>query len=91
MDLLCDFAWVILVKETGKLLEYWHLIWHPKYRQTRKQAYRNEIGCLAQGTNTLLFVNKSDIPQDRHKDVCTVGSYVTFKKIKPSQIRGLTG
>ena len=33
MQFLCDYANVVLNGETGKLLEYRHLIAHPKYKQ----------------------------------------------------------
>jgi hypothetical protein len=61
-------------QETGKLLEYRHLIKGPD-REIWKKAFANDLGRLAQGvgkrmthgTNTVFFVHPSTIP--RHKKV----------------------
>jgi hypothetical protein len=37
LQFLCNFAYAILDKDTGNLLEYRHLIKHPKYRNTWSQ------------------------------------------------------
>ena len=34
LQFLCNFAYAILDKDTGDLLEYRHLIKHPKYRKS---------------------------------------------------------
>ena len=55
----------VLNEETGKLMEYCHLVRNPKYRKTWQKSYGNEVGRLAQGmpgrvegTNTLFFIHK---------------------------------
>ena len=56
--------------KTGELLEYRQLLHHPKYKEAWNRAGANEFGRLAQGiggriegTNTIEFIHKSDIPQ----------------------------
>jgi hypothetical protein len=70
----------ILNEDTGKLMEYRHLIKNPKYSTIWKKAFWKELGRLAQGipdtvhgTNTIIFIPKHDIPVDHQKDV-TYGS-----------------
>ena len=67
---------------SGELLQYRHLIARPEYRDTWTKAYGNKIGRLAQGlpgrvegTNTLDFIKKEDIPYERRKDT-TYGQIV---------------
>ena len=76
MTFLCDFAGSVLDKETGELLEYRHLIKHPKLKDDWRYSSGNEIGRLAQGmprrnhgTNTIFFIDKSTIPAEKWKDV----------------------
>ena len=76
LQFLHEYANAVLDAETGELLEYRHLIKHPKYRQIWGVSYGNEIGRLAQGmpgrvigTNTIFFIDKSQIPQDRWTDI----------------------
>eukprot|EP00804_Cyclotella_cryptica_P003021 CCRYP_006028-RA/>CCRYP_006028-RA protein AED:0.37 eAED:0.37 QI:0/-1/0/1/-1/1/1/0/464 len=69
-----------LDKESGKILEYRHLMKHPKYAEAWTTSYANELGRLTQGicgipgTNTMFFIHKHEIPADRLKDI-------TFSKI----------
>ena len=49
MQFLCEYANAVLDGETGKLLEYCHLIQRPKYRQTWGKSFGDKIGRLAQG------------------------------------------
>jgi hypothetical protein len=62
--------------KTGELMEYRHLVSNPKYRDIWRNAYGKEIGRLAQGvprivkgTDTIVFIHKTSVPQDRWKDV----------------------
>ena len=62
--------------ETGAVLEYQHLSKHPKYKETWKHSYVNEIGRLVQGipgqvngTNTLFFMKKDEVPDKRFRHV----------------------
>ena len=68
--------------ETGELMEYRHLMKSPNYREVWGKSSRNKIGRLAQGmpgrvegTDTMFFINKEEVPQDRFKDV-TYGKFV---------------
>ena len=61
----------ILNEETGKMMEYRHLLADPKYRSIYSKAFGKEVGRLAQGipdvvegTDTITFIFKHDIPAD---------------------------
>ena len=66
-------------------MEYLHIIRNPKYRALWRKLYRNKLGGIAQGmigrvkgTDTIFFIENSDIPADQWKDVtygCIVVSY----------------
>ena len=65
----------VLDKETGQLLEYRQLIKHPRYKQPWLLSSANKFGRLTQGvggrikgTNTIFFVHKHEVPQDRFRD-----------------------
>ena len=47
--LLCEFVGAVLDKETGELMEYWHLMSNPKYCDVWSRSSGNEIGRLVQG------------------------------------------
>ena len=66
----------VLNEETGETMEYQQLMKSPKYRNLYNNSYSKELGRLAQGipdvvkgTNTILFINKADVPAERWKDV----------------------
>ncbi len=65
---LCDLAYAVLDDDTGNLLEYRHLIKHPKHKDTWSNSFGNEIRGLATTTEIIVFINKTDIPQDRKGD-----------------------
>ncbi len=69
LQFLCDFANTVLDDKTGDLLKYQHLIKHPKYRETRSNSFGMEIRCLATTTETIIFVNRKEIPQDRQCNI----------------------
>ena len=69
LQFLCDLAYAVLDDDTGNLLEYRHLIKHPKYKDTWSNSFGKEIRRLATTTETIFFINKTDIPQDRKSDV----------------------
>jgi hypothetical protein len=76
-----EFASLVLNQDTGKMLEYHQLLHDPKHKAIWSKAGANEFGRLAQGvggridgTNTIFFVHKHEIPQDRLKDV----TYIKF-------------
>ena len=66
----------MLDEETGELLECRHLIKKQTLREQWGYSFGNEIGRLAQGmpgrntgTNTVYFIDKSEISEDRWKQV----------------------
>ena len=66
----------VIDEETGELMEYRKLMKNPKYRPLYLNSYAKEIGQLVQfipvlveGTNTILFINKTAVPVNRWKDV----------------------
>ena len=90
----------VLDFDTGKLLEYRQLLRDPKQKEIWTKAGANEFGRIAQGvggridgTNTIFFVHKHEIPQDRLKDV----TYIKFvasvhtEKDDPNRIRATLG
>ena len=76
LSLLCEMAGAVLDGTTGDLLEYRHLIRLLENQEVLwGKAFGKEIGRLAQGlpgivegTNTIDFISKSDVPKDRFRD-----------------------
>ncbi len=73
-----------VIGDNGELLGYRHLIANHATWATWQHSYRNEIGRLAQGmpgcnagTNTIVFIKKNQVPQDRAKDT-TYGLITTL-------------
>ena len=82
MQFITGFAGSVLDGETGELLEYWHLIKRPRYKDDWGYSFGNEVGRLCQGipgqndgTNTMFFIEKDEVSWDRKKDV-TYGKIV---------------
>ena len=76
LQALCHWAGAVLHKETGEMLEYRQLIKRPKHRKIWFRGMSHEVGRLAQGipgavegTDTIVFIGKTAVPQDRKKDV----------------------
>jgi hypothetical protein len=65
LQFLCNLAHAVLDDETGNLLEYRHLIKHPKYKDVWTKSFGTEIRRLATTTETIFFVKKDKIPDDR--------------------------
>jgi len=87
LQFLCDFAYAVLDDNTGELLEYQHLIKHPKYKDTWSPSFGTEIRRLATTTETIFFINKKDIPDTRKGDV-TYGRIVcTYRDGKKDKYR----
>jgi hypothetical protein len=70
------WANAIIDSDTGASMEYRHLIKSDKHKLTWTRSFANELGRLAQGvadretgTNTITFILKSDIPDNRQQDV----------------------
>ena len=79
----------VLNEENGKLMEYCHLVRNPKYRKTWQQSYGNEVRRLTQGmpsrvegTNTLFFVHKTDVPAQRRRDITYGRIVVSYRPSK---------
>ncbi len=67
-----NFANEVFDEESGKLMKYQQLITHPRYQEVWMHSSTNEFGRLAQGiggciqgTNTIFFVHKDQVPPDR--------------------------
>eukprot|EP00804_Cyclotella_cryptica_P003011 CCRYP_006014-RA/>CCRYP_006014-RA protein AED:0.45 eAED:0.45 QI:0/-1/0/1/-1/1/1/0/157 len=82
--------------ETGQALEYGQLLWHPKFKDAWSTSTANEFGRLAQGvgghakgTNTIEFISKAEVPNDRFKDVTYIKFVCTVRteKKEPNRTR----
>ena len=83
----CDFASAVLDDETGALLEYRHLLKHPKHKDVWRNSFGKEIRRLATTTKTIAFMAKQQIPQARRKDI-TYGRIVcTYRSEKNDPYR----
>ncbi len=69
LQFLCDFANAVLDDETGNLLEYQHLLKHPKHKEVLSKLFGKEIRRLETTTKTIAFMDKQQIPQARCKDI----------------------
>jgi hypothetical protein len=87
-------------EETGEYVKYRQLIQDPKHKEVWSKSAENEFGQLAQGvggrikgTNTIFFIHKSEIPQDRLKDVTYIKfvASVRTEKEDPYRIRATLG
>jgi hypothetical protein len=92
-------AFAVIDESTGKAFEYKDLINSPKHKEVWTKSYANELGRLTQGvrdipgTNTMFFIHKDDIPQDRRKDI-TYGRIVVMlrpQKKEPARTRLTVG
>ncbi len=64
LQFLCDLAYAVLDDKTGDLLEHHHLMKHPNYKGVWTKSFRKEIVHLATTTETIFFVNKTEIPKN---------------------------
>ena len=76
LEFMTGFAGAVLDAETGDLLEYCHLLKHPKYKEAWKYSLGNKVGHLAQeipgrniGTDTLNFIERVSVPSHKWKDM----------------------
>ncbi len=58
LQFLCDLAYTVLDDETGDLLEYRHLMKHPKYKDVWTKSFGTEIRRLATSTETIFLIKK---------------------------------
>ncbi len=84
-----EFASKVFDAETGEWLKYLRLINHPTYYAVWSHSSANEFSRLAQGvgnriegTNTIYFIHKQEVPQDRWNDV-TYAKFVC--ELKPNK------
>lgn len=86
-------AFAVIDEESGKALEYRDLIKLDKYKDVWSKSYANELGRLTQGvrdipgTNTMFFIHKSEIPEDRRKDITYGRIVVVVRPQKKEQER----
>jgi hypothetical protein len=81
-----------VIGDNGELLEYRHLIANEKTRAIWQHSYGNELGRLTQGmpgrnegTNTMFFIRRDQVPKDRVKDV-TYGLITTLIRLEKEEI-----
>ena len=79
-------------KETDKLLNYRQLMRHPKYKKAWSTLAAKKFGRLAQGvggrikgTNTISFIHKHQVPQNRMKEV-TYGQFICNERHKKAEV-----
>jgi hypothetical protein len=77
--------------ETGRLLNYQHLMRSPKHKKAWSMLAANKFGRLAQGfggqikgTNTIKFIHQHEVPADHMKDV-TYGRFVRTERPKKTE------
>ena len=80
----------VLNEESGKLMEYRHIMENPKYCQLYAKSYSKELGRLAQGipgkaegTSTIYFIYKVNTPDEQWKDVTYVRVVVAYLPENP--------
>jgi hypothetical protein len=69
LQFLHNMASAILDDKTGELLEYRHLIKHPKYKDIWTKSFGTEIRHLVTTTKTIFFRRKSKIPPKQCKNI----------------------
>ena len=85
-------AMAVMDKQTGKFMNYRQLLNHPEYKKDWNLSSANEFGRLANGiggrtknpTNTIKFIRRQDIPEDRRLDV-TYGQFVCSVRPKKEE------
>jgi hypothetical protein len=89
-----EAAHSVLDQETGQLLEYRTLLKHPRFKEVWSRSAADEFGRLAQGiggrvkgTDTIRFIHKHQIPQDRFKDVTYIKFVCTIRTEKKDPYR----
>eukprot|EP00970_Alexandrium_tamarense_P007123 scaffold1237_cov194-Alexandrium_tamarense.AAC.1 len=87
------FAFAVIDEETGKPLEYKDLMKLDQYKRIWSTSFANELGRLTQGirdipgTNTMFYIHKSEIPEDRRKDITYGKIVVVVRPQKKEQER----
>jgi len=85
VPVLHHHAYGVYDEDTGRTFGYRELITHERYKNKWRHSAANEFGRLAQGvgsrlpgTNTIVFIPKNMVPEDR---TCTYGKFVC--ELKP--------
>ena len=100
IQLLTEMAGAVLDSATGELLEYRHLIRNPAYSELWGGAFGKKVGRLAQGlpgvvegTDTIDFISKDEIPPDRWRDVTYARIVCNYRleKADPNRVRITVG
>ena len=82
------------------MLEYRQLIRHPKHRKIWSRGMSQEVGRLAQGilgavdgTDTIVYIERSRVPQNRKKDTtyARIVSDARVGKEEPNRVRITVG
>jgi hypothetical protein len=76
-------VYAILDDEAGNLLNYHHLLKHPKHKDIWSKSFETEIPRLATTTETIYFKRKDEIPANQCKDItygCIDRTYRSKKK-----------
>ena len=91
---MCKWANSVIDGETGKRLEYHHLMKRPEYKEAWEHSFGNELGQLCQGiegravgTDTMFFIHKSEVLADCFKDVTYGKINCDFKEAKEEENR----
>ena len=94
-----NFAGAIIGENTGKKLEYRDLIKRPELQQRWSVSLSDKLGRLSQGIcdipgpNTIMFIQKANVPTDRRKEVTYGRIVVVYKpdKLKMYRSRLIVG
>ena len=83
----------VLDEDTGELMEYCRLMKNPKYCPLYRDSYAKYIGRLAQGmqglaegTTTILFIYKKEVPANWWQDVTYIRIVVNYRPEKRIRI-----
>jgi hypothetical protein len=87
LQFLCDWAAAVLDDETGDLLEYRHLLKHPKYQDVWSKSFGTEMRRLITTSQTIFSIKKSDIPDDRRGDITYVRIVCNYRSEKKDPYR----
>ena len=87
LQYLCDLAYAVYDDEMGNFLEYRHLMKHPKYKDIWTKSFRSEICHLVTTTETIFFVWKEEIPENRRGDETYARIVCVFRNGKKDKYR----
>eukprot|EP00957_Ditylum_brightwellii_P036317 2750528-Ditylum_brightwellii.AAC.1 len=91
------FVGAITAPETGKQLEYGHLVKDKRYMAVWEEAFTKELDQLAQGkcgytpTNTISFIHKADMPVGRRATYGQIVCNYRPQKADPNRVRLTVG